>query len=77
MSSTVTPADGFEGAGVEDALVGDAAVVVLVEDGEVGVEARGDVVGVEDGDLGGAGEAFAAHQQDVGIGDGEDARREP
>src|SRR6202051_4493084 len=64
----------LEGAGVEDALVGDATVVVLVEHGEVRGEGLRDVVGVEDGGLGGACEALAAHQQEVGVGDGEDRR---
>ena len=44
-------AGGFEGAGVENALVRDAAMLILVEDGIVRLEALGDVVGVEDGDL--------------------------
>ena len=38
---------------VEDALVGDAVVVARVEHRVGGVEPGGDVVGVEDGQLGG------------------------
>ena len=39
------------------------------------LEPRGDVVGVEDRDLGRARQAFAAHHQDVDVGDRQDRRR--
>ena len=39
------------------------------------IEPVGDVVGVEDRDLGGARQAFAAHHQDVDVGDGQDRGR--
>jgi hypothetical protein len=43
----------LEGAGVDDELVRAAALVVGVEDGVVVLEARQEVVGVEEGDGGG------------------------
>ena len=44
----------FPRAELEDALVRDEAAGAAVEHGEKLLEALGDVVGVEDGDLGGA-----------------------
>ena len=52
-SSTVTPVACGDRPQVEDALVGDAVVVARVEHRVGGVEPGGDVVGVEDGELGG------------------------
>ena len=67
----------FPAAQVDDALVGDEAAVAAIEDGEEGVEARGHVVGGEDGQLGCFGEARLAHHADIHPGDDEDARAAP
>ena len=52
-SSTVTPVAWRDRPQVEDALVGDPVVVAGVEHGIGGIQAGGNVVGVEDGQLGG------------------------
>ena len=59
MSSTVTPLEAFSRRGSDDALMGDAAFGVAVQHREVPIKPCGDVIGVEDRDLGGAGQAFA------------------
>ena len=64
-----------DGPQVEDALVGHAVVVARVEHGEGGIQAGGDVVGVEDRQLGCTTEAVGSHQRDVGPGDGQDRSR--
>ena len=66
-----------EGAHVEDELVGAAALGVGVEDGVVGLELGEDVVGVQDGDLGGLGQADGAHHLDVRPRDGQDGGAAP
>src|ERR1700687_258690 len=53
----------------------DAALGVAVQHRKMGVEFGRDVVGIEDRDLGGPREAFAAHHQNVDVGDGQDRRR--
>ncbi len=68
--------DVFEVAEVEDALVGDEAVGALIEGGEVGGEAFGDVVGVEDGEAGGF-DDVGSHHGEVHPGDGQDAGAAP
>ena len=67
----------LEGAEVEDAFVGDEAAAAFVEHGEEGGEAVGDVVGVEDGPLGGEGQAGGSHHADIHPGNGEDAGAAP
>ena len=67
----------LEEAGVDDALVSDAALGALVEDGVGVFEAGGDVVGVEDGNAGGFCQAAAAHHGGVGVGDREDGSAAP
>jgi hypothetical protein len=62
---------------LEDALVGDEPRGALVEHGEERLEALGDVVGVEDGELRGAREAVGAHHADIHPGDDEDAGAAP
>src|SRR5271167_2917788 len=47
---------------------------ISVKHREMRVQSGRDVVGVEDRDLGGAREAFAAHHQNVDIGDRQDRR---
>ena len=59
---------------VDEQLVRDAALVVLVAEIVVPGEARGHVVGIEEGDLGGLGEALAAEHLDVGPGDQQNRR---
>ena len=60
---------------VEDALVRDESARAAVEHRVVRREPRRDVVGGEDGGLGGAQQAVAAHQLDVRVRDREDAGR--
>lgn len=67
----------LELADIEDEFVGAAAVVVRVDDGVVWLEAREDVVCVEEGYLRGLREADGAHHLDVGPADGQDARAAP
>ena len=62
----------FPAAQVHDALVGDEAGGAAIEDGEKRIEALGDVVGVEDGDLGGGGETGRAHHANIHPRDNED-----
>lgn len=54
---------------INQQLVRNTAIVVLVPQVVVGGEAVGHVVRVEEGDLGGVDEAFAAEHLDVGPGD--------
>src|SRR6185312_4305587 len=62
---------------VDDALVRHAPLLPLVDDGVVGVEPVGDVIGVQDGDLRGPREAPRAHHPDVGPGNEQDAGASP
>ena len=55
----------FELTHVEDALVGDAAVCALVDDGKGALELFGDVVGVEDRQLRRLPQADRSHQAQV------------
>jgi hypothetical protein len=59
----------------EDALVRDQAVAAGVERLVVRRQALGDVVGIEQGDLGGLAQAGAAHQRDVHPADRQDRGR--
>ncbi len=69
-------AAGFlERAHVQDALVRHAAVAARVQDRVVVTQAGGNVVGVQDGDFGGAAQAVRAHQRDVHERDRQDAGR--
>ena len=63
----------LERAQVEDALVGHQAAGAAVEHRIVLFQPAGDVVGAEDGDLGGAGQTGAAHHLQVHPGDRQDA----
>ena len=56
---------------IDDELVGAATLVVGVENRVVRLNAREDVVGVQEAHLGGLGEAAGTHHVDVGVGDGE------
>jgi hypothetical protein len=49
------------------------AAFAFEEDREITIQALRDVVGVEDRDLRGFGEPFAAHHPDIHPGDGENA----
>ena len=60
---------------IDDAFMRDAAVRVPVEHREMRLQPAGDVVGVEDRDLGRPLQALAAHHQDVDLGDRQDRRR--
>src|SRR5690606_8175927 len=60
---------------IDDALVRDEAGVAAVEHREKRLQALGDVVGVEDGDLGRLGEAGRTHHADIHPGDDQDAGR--
>ena len=51
MSSTSMPAGLFPRADIEDELVRDEVGMAAIEHFEMGLELRGHVVGVEDGDL--------------------------
>ena len=65
----------LERARVNDALVRHAPAVVLVQHREVRIEAHGNVIGVQDRDLGRALQALGAHHQDVGVADRQDRGR--
>ena len=66
---------GGQRAQVEDALVGDAAPRAGVQDGEAAPsQPGGQVVGVQDRDLGGPLEALRAHERNVRPRDGQNAR---
>src|SRR5690606_9774773 len=60
------------GAEIDDALVSDEAGVAAVEDGEEFLETLGNVVGLEDRELGGLGEAGGARHADIHPGNDED-----
>ena len=62
---------------VEDQFVGDASVPARVEHVVARFEARLDVVGVQDGVLGGRGHPAGAQQANVGVRDEQDARAAP
>ena len=57
--------------------MGHEAVLALVERGEIRLQALGDVVRVEDGELGGVGQAASAHEGDVDPGDEQNAGAAP
>ena len=65
----------LEGPRVEDALMRDPTLAALVEHVEGAFEPLGDVVGVQDRDLGRLRQPLAAHHQDIGPGDRQDAGR--
>ena len=67
----------LEAARVENALVRDQSVLPAIEHGIVRLESLGDVVGVEDGHLGGQGHPFTAHEPDVDVRDRQDAGAAP
>src|SRR6478735_8433329 len=56
-------------------LMGGAAFGVAVEHREMRLQPVGDIVCIEDRDLGGARQAFAAHHQNVDVGNRQDRRR--
>ncbi len=62
---------------VQDALVRHQTITPGVEDGEVGHQPVGDVVGVENRHRRGLAQAVRAHQADVRPGNHQDARRPP
>ena len=62
-------------AGIDDAFMRDPPLHVAVQHRKMRIEPLRDIVGVEDRDLGGARQAFAAHHQDVDVGDGQDRGR--
>ena len=62
----------LEIAAIEDELVGAETFFSAEEDGVMGFEFFGHVVGVEDGDFGGFGQTGCAHHGDVDVGDDED-----
>ena len=69
------PGAGFEGPGVDDALVRHAARRPLEQDLERAFQPGRDVVGVEDGDARSLCQPLPAHHHHVGIGNREDRRR--
>ena len=63
------------GSCVDDALVGDESIVAGIENGVVVFEFPSDIIGAEDGDLGGSFQTFGSHHPDVHPGDRQDASR--
>ena len=63
----------FELAEVQDKLVGHEPFLTRVEHREILLQPLGHVIGVQDGDLAGFGQAFGPHQRNVGPGDRQDA----
>ena len=62
---------------IDDALVGHQSVFAPVQDRERAGKPLGDVVGVEDGHLGGLGQVLRSHHRDVHPRDWKDARAAP
>ncbi len=59
---------------IDDAFMRDAAFCIPVQHRKMRIQPGRDVIGIENRDLGGTREAFAAHHQNVDVGDRQDRR---